>query len=139
MAHRDQSNLLEPKKAVYSDIDLAFLSHPITGKLTRKLNREAVKQSVKSLILTDFYERPFKPTIGCSIRSYLFENFHPSTIQLMKRAVREVIANYEPRASIRNVHIVGKPDSNELNVTVVFFTRNDPTPITLDVLLERVR
>ena len=139
MAHRDHSNLQQLPREVYSDIDLAFLSHPITGKLTRKINREAVKQSVKSLIMTDYYERPFKSDIGCGIRALLFENFHPAITQQMEDAIREVISNYEPRASIRNVHIVGKPDSNELNVTVVFFTRNDPTPITLDVLLERVR
>ena len=59
MAHRDHSNLQGPKKEVYSDIDLAFLSHPINGKLTRKINRQAVKQSVKSLILTNYFERPF--------------------------------------------------------------------------------
>jgi len=139
MAHRDQSNLLEPKKAVYSDIDLAFLSHPINGKLTRKLNREAVKQSVKSLILTDYYERPFNGRIGCSIRGLLFENFHPAIIQQMENAIREVISNYEPRAEVVAVNIQAKPDSHTLNTSIVFFTRNDTEPTTLNVSLERVR
>ena len=139
MAHRDHSNLQQLPREVYSDIDLSFLSHPITGKLTRKINREAVKQSVKSLILTDYYERPFKSDIGCGIRALLFENFHPAITQQMEDAIREVISNYEPRAVIHSIDIQANPDQHELNVSIVFFVTNDPEPISLNVLLERVR
>ena len=139
MAHRDHSNLQQLPREVYSDIDLSFLSHPITGKLTRKINREAVKQSVKSLILTDYYERPFKSDIGCGIRALLFENFHPAITQQMDTAIREVISNYEPRAVIHSVNISANPDQNDLSVSIVFFVTNDPEPISLNVLLERVR
>ena len=139
MAHRDHSNIQQTPKEVYSDIDLAFLSHPITGKLTRKVNREAVKQSVKSLIMTDFYERPFKSDIGCGIRALLFENFHPAIVQQMDTAIREVISNYEPRAVIHSVNIQANPDHHELSVSIVFFVTNDPEPISLNVILERVR
>ena len=139
MAHRDHSNLQQTPKEVYSDIDLAFLSHPITVKLTRKVNREAVKQSVKSLIMTDYYERPFKSDIGCGIRALLFENFHPAITQQMEAAIREVISNYEPRAVIHSVDIQARPDHHELSVSIVFFVTNDPEPISLNVILERVR
>ena len=139
MAHRDHSNLQQLPREVYSDIDLSFLSHPITGKLTRKINREAVKQSVKSLIMTDFFERPFKSDIGCGIRALLFENFHPAITQQMETAIKEVISNYEPRAVIHSVNIQARPDHHELNVSIVFFVTNDPEPISLNVLLERVR
>ena len=139
MAHRDHSNIQQTPKEVYSDIDLAFLSHPITGKLTRKVNREAVKQSVKSLFMTDFFERPFKSDIGCGIRALLFENFHPAIVQQMDAAIREVISNYEPRAVIHSVDIQARPDHHELSVSIVFFVTNDPEPISLNVILERVR
>jgi phage baseplate assembly protein W len=127
------------QKEVYSDIDLAFLSHPVTGKLTRKVNREAVKQSVKSLIMTDFYERPFKPLIGCGIRQLLFENFHPAIIQEMELAISEVIDNYEPRAELISIDIDARPDANALSISVVFYVINDSEPVVLDVILERVR
>lgn len=127
------------QKEVYSDIDHAFLSHPISGKLTRKTNREAVKQSVKSLILTDFYERPFKPDIGCGIRSLLFENFHPAITEEMKVAIEEVISNYEPRASIISVDMNARPDSHAMSASIVFSIINDAEPIVLDVILERIR
>jgi phage baseplate assembly protein W len=128
-----------PTKEIYSDLDLAFIANPITKKLSRKVNRESVRQSVKSLILTDFFERPFKSDIGCSIRYYLFELFTQSVKQQMERAIREVIANYEPRAEIIDVLVEERPDLNSMSISVAFFIINDPEPIFLDVLLERVR
>jgi len=124
---------------VFSDLNLAFIPHPITGAVTRKTNREAVKQSVKSLILTDFYERPFKPDIGCSIRYYLFELFTPAIKQSMENAIKEVITNYEPRAEILEVLVEDHPDLNALTASLAFMIKNDPNPVVLDVILERVR
>jgi phage baseplate assembly protein W len=124
---------------LFSDLNLAFTAHPVTGAVTRKTDRDAVRQSVKSLVLTNFYERPFKPDIGCSIRNYLFELWTPATRQQMENAVIEVIKNYEPRAKLLRVAISDKPDMNSLVVSIAFTVRNDPTPVVLDVILERVR
>jgi len=124
---------------IFSDLDLSFVAHPVTGNVTRKTNRDAVKQSVKSLILTDYYERPFKSDIGCSIRYYLFENWSPIIKQQMERAIIEVIENYEPRANILEVLVEDRSEVNALTVSIAFTVRNDPSPIVLDVILERVR
>lgn len=131
--------MAEKKDTIFSDLDLGFIAHPVTGQLSRKKNREAVKQSVKSLILTDFYERPFKSNIGCSIRFFLFELFTPATRQQMENAIREVIANYEPRAEIIDVLVEERPEYNALTVSLAFYILNDPDPVVLDVILERVR
>lgn len=131
--------MAEPKTTVFSDLDIGFIAHPITGQLTKKINREAVRQSVKSLVLTDFYERPFKPDVGCGIRRYLFELFTPATKQSMQNAVREVIANYEPRAELIDVLVEERPDLNALTVSIAFYIVNDPNPVVLDVILERIR
>jgi len=131
--------MTDSQKTIFSDIDLAFIGHPITKQLSRKKNREAVRQSVKSLILTDFYERPFKSNIGCGIRNYLFELFTPATKQQMETAIKEVIANHEPRADIIEVLVEDRPEQHAVTVSVAFFIVNDPDPIILDVILERVR
>ena len=128
-----------PQKEIFSDLDLSFIAHPMTGNVSRKTNREAVRQSVKSLILTDYFERPFKSDIGCSIRYYLFELFTPMLKQQMERAVREVIKNYEPRADVFEVLVEERTDLNALTVSVAFMILNDPDPVILDVILERVR
>ena len=127
------------QKEVFSDIALGFTAHPITGQLSRKKNADAVKQSVKSLILTDFYERPFKPNIGCNIRSSLFELFTPVTQQKMETAVREVIENYEPRAELIDVIVTSNIDDNIVRVKIVFYVRNNQQPISVEVFLERTR
>ena len=131
--------MAETKREIFSDLDIAFIAHPITGQLARKTNRDAVRQSVKSLILTDYFERPFKSDIGCSIRYYLFELFTPALKQQMENAIREVIKNYEPRAEVIDVLVEERQDINALTVSVAFFILNDPEPVFLDVILERVR
>lgn len=128
-----------PKQEIFSDLDLAFIPHPITGNVGKKANREAVRQSVKSLVLTDYFERPFKSDIGCSIRYFLFELFTPPVKQQMERAIREVIKNYEPRADVFEVLVEERPEVNALTVSVAFMILNDPDPVILDVILERVR
>lgn len=127
------------KKEIFSDLDLGFYAHPITQTVTRKTNRDSVRQSVKSLILTDFFERPFKSDIGCSIRYYLFELFTPAIKQQMERAIREVISNYEPRADVVAVLVEENQEAHALIVSVAFMIINDPEPVILDVILERVR
>lgn len=131
--------MAQPKKDIFSDLDLAFIPHPETSQVVRKTNREAVKQSVKALIMTNYYERPFKSDIGCSLRHHLFELFTPATKQNMERAIREVINNYEPRAEIIDVIVEDYPDKNALTASLAFMIKNDPTPVVLDLILERVR
>jgi len=128
-----------PKQEIFSVLDLSFIAHPITGNVGRKTNRESVRQSVKSLILTDYFERPFKSDIGCSIRYFLFELFTPPVKQQMERAIKEVIKNYEPRADVFEVLVEERPEANALTVSVAFMILNDPDPVILDVILERVR
>lgn len=124
---------------VYSDFDSLFQAHPITRQLSKNTNREAVKESVRNLILTDYYERPFRSDIGCSIRYYLFELWSPALKQTMENAIREVINNYEPRADVLEVLVQDDSDRNALSVTVAFSVRNDIDPVVLNVILERVR
>jgi|TARA_B110000914_G_C15442224_1_gene436674 phage baseplate assembly protein W len=126
-------------KEIFSDLDLGFYAHPITQAVSRKTNRDSVRQSVKSLVLTDYFERPFKSNIGCSIRYYLFELFTPAIKQQMERAIREVVTNYEPRADIVAVLVEESPETHALIVSVAFMIINDPEPVILDVILERVR
>jgi len=127
------------KKELFSDISLGFIPHPATGELTRKTNREAVRQSVKSLILTDYYDRPFKSNIGCSIRYQLFELFSPAVKQQMEASIREVIKNFEPRADVVEVLVEENRESHSLILSVAFMIINDPNPVVLDIILERVR
>lgn len=123
----------------FTDLNLLFTSHPGTKDVTKKVDEEAVKASVRNLISTRNYERPFHPEIGCQIYSLLFENFSPVTRQIMQRTIFDTIEKFEPRARVMDVKIRDKIDNNEVDVEVVFRLINNEKPITLKTTILRVR
>jgi len=126
-------------KVVYSDFFTDFTAHINTGQLNKKTNEDAVKQSVRNLLLTDHYERPFQPEIGCNLRGLLFENFTPDLQLLAKKYITETITQYEPRAILLNIQVVPHIDKNALHVAILFKIINATTPTRLDLILERTR
>ena len=129
----------EIKEPVFKDIPLSFTAHPITGNVKALVNRDAVKQSVKNIVLTNFYERPYNPTFGGDILSQLFENMDPITEYNIAKNIRQALDNYEPRAIIDEIKSDFYEDQNAINVTITFRIKNDAEPISVNVLLDRVR
>ena len=123
----------------YSDFNLLFSSHPVTGDVTRKNDEEAVKQSLRNLISTRNYERPFHPEIGCQIYSLLFENFNPVTKQVMMKTIFDTIQKFEPRATVLDVKLRERIDQNDLSIDIIFKINNSERPITLTTFITRVR
>ena len=128
-----------PSKVIFSDIPISFTAHPITGNVKKSINRDAVKNSVRNIILTNHGERFFKPKFGGNVTSKLFENASKFTEFNTARSIRIALANYEPRAEVIKVKVTANPDTNNLTVSLKFRVTNDPEPITVDVLLERIR
>ena len=123
----------------YSDFSLLFSNHPVTGDITVKNDEEAVKQSLRNLISTRHYERPFHPEIGCQIYGLLFENFNPVTAQVMKQTIFDTINKFEPRVTVLEVRLREKTDDNEIVCDIEFRLNNSDRPITLTTLITRVR
>ena len=142
MAIYDSSNTNKSKKsarAFYKDLDLDFTRNVVTNDVVKIEDVNAVKRSVKNLIQTNHYERPFHPELGCGIRELLFENFTPLTGIFIRRKVEEVITNYEPRARLSQVTVNEQSDRNALEVTVYFYVMNIPEPVSVTTLLQRIR
>ena len=127
------------QKAVYSDFFTDFSRNSVTGQLNRKTNAEAVKQSIRNLLLTNRYERPFQPEIGSGLQSLLFENYTPGLELRAKKMIEEVFDNHEPRAQLMKVDVGGDPDRNALSFQITFRIINTTEPETLDIILERTR
>ena len=123
----------------YSDIPTNFDVHPIKEDLVLLYNENAVKKSIRNLLLTDPYERFFNPGIGAGIRQSLFENIGPDTEFILKERIRETIINYEPRANLYSVTVKALPDENSYSASIVFSVVNNTTAVTLDLVLRRVR
>jgi len=125
--------------ARYSDLDLNFTAHPIKKDINKNLDAMAVINSVKNLILTGHYERPFHPEIGSSIAKMLFENMDNITASNLAREIRQVIENFEPRVKVNNVIVSPDFDNNAYSIGMQFTLINQTTPITIQFFLQRVR
>ena len=124
----------------YRDLDLFFSRKNGTNDITKITDVESVKRSVRNLILTNFYEKPFHPEIGSGIRDMLFENMTPITAVVLARKVEDVIENFEPRARLISVRSLPNLDRNEYEVTIEFFVVNAPTELVdMTVFLEVLR
>ena len=141
MASYDASSTNKSKKSVrtYKDLDLDFTRHPVTNDVVKIEDVDAVKRSVRNLINTNFYERPFHPELGCGVRELLFENFTPLTGIFIRRKVQEVLDNYEPRARVSGIAVNEQPDRNAIDVQVNFYVLNLPNPVSITTTLQRIR
>ena len=125
---------------VYKDLALSFEKNDNTKDVIVKKDIEAVKQSVRNLILTNHYERPFHPEIGSNVTAILFEPMNPITANSLTRVIEETIVNFEPRARLVSVDARPNLDRNAYEVTISFYVRNIPGELVqLNTLLERSR
>jgi phage baseplate assembly protein W len=123
----------------FRDLDLNFTIHPIRKDINVHKNEYAIINSVKNLILTNFYERPFQPEIGSNVRRLLFDNIDTIIAAQLERAIEETILNFEPRVQISNITAVPRPDENKYSVQLEFFVINNSSPISINFFLERIR
>ena len=123
----------------FKDIDLDFERNPVTNDVNTVENIVAIKRSVRNLIQTNFYERPFQPELGCGIRELLFENFTPMTKVFLERKIEEVLINYEPRVNLQSVQVDDDQDGNRLVVDIYFYVVGVPGPQIVQTFLQRVR
>lgn len=124
---------------IFSDLDLNFKPHPVTGDLVRKLDDNAIKQALKNLILIKNFEKPFHSDIGTPVSALLFEPLTPVTALMVRRAIIDQVSNFEPRVVLLDVEVIASEEQNSLYVSIVFRIVNSERPITLDMTLERTR
>lgn len=105
----------------YSDIDLSFSANPFTDDIDKVYDVKAVKQSLKNLLFTDYYERLYHPEIGSPLAGLLFEPVDPLTAAAIEKAIEQIILDYEPRVQVVSVEVNGQPDNNSYRIQINFF------------------
>ena len=131
---------LDRDAQIYKDLDLFFGKKSATKDISKVNGVQAVKRSVRNLILTNIYEKPFHPEIGSGIRGLLFEPLSPITAFVLSQKVEDVIENFEPRARLVGVRANPDLDRNSYEITIEFYVQNAPTELVdTTVLLERLR
>lgn len=131
-------NLIESSRS-FVDLDLNFQIHPVRKDINVFKNEYAIINSVKNLVLTNFYERPFQPELGSNVRRLLFENIDMIVAAQLERAIEETITNFEPRVSISKITAEPRPDENKYSVVLEFFIINNTSPVTITFFLQRIR
>ena len=125
---------------VFRDLDLFFGKKNTSKDISKVQGIQSVKRSVRNLILTNIYEKPFHPEIGSGIRELLFEPLSPITAFVLSQRVEDVIENFEPRARLVGVRALPDLDRNSYEITIEFYVQNAPTELVdTTVLLERLR
>jgi len=123
----------------FRDLDLSFNIHPVRKDINKHVGVKAVINSIKNLVLTNHYEKPFQPEIGSNVRKLLFEPLDNFTAIALQKEIPQVIKNFEPRAKVSNISVILDYDNNGFSVDLEFFVINQSDPITITFFLERNR
>ena len=124
----------------YADLDLFFGRKSSDRDVSEVTDVQAVKRSIRNLVLLNTYEKPFHPEIASGVRDMLFELITPVTSAILARQIQNVIENFEPRARLIGVRAFPNYDKNSYDVTVSFYVVNTPTELVeLTLFLERLR
>lgn len=124
---------------IYSDFTRNLDVHPISGDLIRYANQESVRQSVRNLLLTNRGSRPYNSDAGTNLRKLLQEPISPVTEQMISEQIRETILAFEPRVELQYVNVTINNDQAAYTATIVFSMVNILEPVTLTIILQRIR
>lgn len=122
----------------FSDLDGLFGINPRTKDVALKTDDNAIRTALRNLILTNHFERPFHPEIGCQIHNLLFENDHPTTLLVVERAIKDTITKFEPRVILLAVD-VNSHENNEVTIAIEYKIKNTDVPRTFTTTFTRVR
>jgi len=141
-AYRDAqaNNDITRNARQYTDLDLNFTRKNSNSDVNILTDVQAVKRSLRNLVLLNYYEKPFHPEIAGGVRQMLFENMTPTVAIIIAKQLEQVIANYEPRARLVSIRAIPNYDKNSYEVNIEFYIVNTPTELVdMSVMLERLR
>ena len=141
MSRYDATQTNESKRSsrIYKDLNLGFQKNTATKDIQKLTDVEAVKRSVRNLINTNHYEKPFHPEIGSNLRAMLFENMTPQMNHIISKNIELLIKNYEPRCRLVQVNTQPMFDRNGYACQISFYVVNHPEAVAVETFLERIR
>ena len=134
-----QSNESTRSSKIFKDLNLDFQQNTATKDIQKITDVESVKRSVRNLINTNHYEKPFHPEIGSNLRAMLFELMSPQMNHLISKQIENLINNYEPRCNLVEVFAQPMFDRNGYSVQISFMVNNHQEPVIVESFLERLR
>lgn len=126
-------------KGTYSDLDISFDRNPMSNDVVIRRDEEAIKRSLRNLILFKRGDKPFHPEINSGVADLLFELADPIGVIELKTRISEMIRKYEPRVEEAMVEVIDNIERNEVKVTIHFTIRNTQRVYSMSMVLERLR
>lgn len=123
----------------WSDLDLNFGINPATKDIRKKVGENAIKQSIKNLLMTNKGEKPFQPEVFGGLYSYLFDPLHPFTASSMEQNIENVINTFEPRVRVDEVRVEENGAQDGYDIIIVFTLINTEQLIRVEFFLERLK
>lgn len=127
------------KKREFSDISLSFERNPVTGDVVKVKDDVAIKQSIKTLVLSEVFEAPFQKDKGTRIRKVLFDLIGSEGADQIKSQIEDIIISKEPRANLYDVEIEPIPEENKYSIRIIFSMINTLDPLEVEIFVSRVR
>lgn len=136
---QDSKSIVVSRKKQYTDLDLSLKLHPIRKDIIPLRDDVAIRNAVKHLIVTNFFERPFQPSKGANLRGLLFEPADVITKNSLRRGIERVLRLYEPRIKLFKVIIEDLSDENAYRVSVLYNIKEYDTDQDVEIILQRLR
>jgi phage baseplate assembly protein W len=127
----------DTQQTIYSDVDLSFKVHPVTGDLIKTRNATVIKQSMRNILQTRQNERLGHPEIGAGIQDLLFEPMNAMTEVRVVQRVADALRVLEPRATIRDIIVISEEDRNRYRIQIIFSLLGQMTSEEFETFLYR--
>ena len=134
----EQAKIVSKKKP-HRDLDLSLKIHPIRKDIIPLKDDAAVKNAVRNLLISNFYERPFQSDLGANLRGLLFEPAGMLTNIQIRDNIRFCVEKYEPRVSVDSIDITNVVDKNRYIIEVFFTIKEFSTQDSVEIVLRRLR
>jgi phage baseplate assembly protein W len=104
---------------IYRDVNTRFI-HPVTGEVMISSDLDAIKNSIKNIILTPIGTRPFNPEFGTRISHLLFELGDAFTARAIKIEILSALEKWEKRIRNIRVQVSDNSEQNAYTITIGF-------------------
>lgn len=124
---------------IFSDLDLSFLASPINGDIVKITNVNAINRSIQNIVLSNMFDHPMRPDIASPIGSLLFQTFTTDIANVLEKVITSLLTNFEPRVNVIGVNVSSSPETHSIGATITYTIVNNPTPISFNIILKRLR
>ena len=134
-----KASIISAKKKEYRDLDLSLTLHPVKKDIVPLRDDKAIKNAIKNLLVTNFFERPFRPDLGANLSGLLFEPADMLSSIAIQDNIKKVIVDHEPRVDVQSVTVVYDVTDDAYRAVIKYIIKENDVEDLIDIRLRRLR